>query len=96
MGLLVHLPAGRLEENGRAHAAMYVPASMATSRRISPSWPRTTARKSGTSKGADPSVISGSVRALLNCSGAAQEIHWASMARAPRVCWNWGRARHLR
>ena len=58
----------------------------ATSSRASPIWPRTTARNSGTWSGAEPSVISGSVRALWNCSRAAQEIHCASMASAPRVC----------
>jgi predicted NUDIX family NTP pyrophosphohydrolase len=47
-------------------------------------------------EGAEPKVIKGSRRALSKCSRAAQEIHRASIASVPRVCWNCVRARHFR
>ena len=41
-------------------------------------------------------MISGSVRAFVNPSRCAHEIHWASMAKVPRVCWNCGNAFYFR
>ena len=70
-------------------------ASMAVISRFSPSCARTVSLKLGTCNGADPSVISGSFRACLNCSLDADEIHCASIASDPRVFWNWGRALHF-
>jgi hypothetical protein len=61
--------------------------SIAATSRDSPSWPSTTLRKPGSASGAEPSVINGSVRAFLNASCAASEIHCASIASVPRVCW---------
>ena len=54
------------------------------------------AAEPGSASGAEPSVISGSVRALRNASCAASEIHWASIASVPRVCWYCGSDCHLR
>ena len=71
-------------------------ASMAVDKRDSPSCPSTTLAKSETSSGADPRVINGSVRALVKPSRCAHEIHCASIASVPRVCWNCGSALHLR
>ena len=52
---------------------------------LSPNWASTVSRKLGMCSGADPRVISGSFLACLNCSLDADEIHCASMARAPLV-----------
>ena len=107
---LVHLTAGRLEQDARAHSvggcragdpveirrpepshAPVGPARSANDSRcqaaISPNCPSTTARKSDTSNGADPKRDKGLCARLLELLAlAAQEIHCASMASAPRVC----------
>ncbi len=58
--------------------------------------PKTTPRKPGSASGAEPSVMNGSLRALVNASLAASDIHCASIASVPRVCWYCGSDCHFR
>ena len=89
-------PLGVSASNGLARADCPArSASMAVLSLLSPNWASTVSRKLGMCSGADPRVISGSFLACLNCSLDADEIHCASMARAPLVFWNWGRALHF-
>jgi len=61
-----------------------------------PSCSKTADRKMGSSSGAVPITISGSLCAPLNPARYARETQSASNRKMPRVCWNRGNCCHLR